>query len=264
MTIIDPENFESEVILKSYTQPVVLDFWAPWCRPCLQLIDNIDQIKDKWKNEFHFCKLNVDQHTDLALDWKIRGVPNVKIWTNGYVLSEFSTALTKAALNQYLHTIKEEIHLLNIYKTTTKSLSLPNTPHIETVIDPDNISTDNLLHLCRWYLVHDTVQAIHYMDLMSNENELYDAYLYLKDLLEMVQMPYSDQIVGRKVWAAKNAFQKKDYKATYQFLLQGHQTANTTQKQQLTNYIIALGQFLGDQHQVLSIYKVQIDKIFLQ
>ena len=74
-------NWDQEV-LKS-EQPVLVDFWAPWCGPCRALAPTIDKIATQFAGRVKVGKLNTDENPDLAVKYGISGIPQVLIFKGG-------------------------------------------------------------------------------------------------------------------------------------------------------------------------------------
>ncbi len=78
---LNSDNFEEEV-LKS-EEPVVVDFWAPWCGPCRVLGPVIEELAEELKGKAKVAKLNVDDNQQLAAEYEVRGIPTVIVFKNG-------------------------------------------------------------------------------------------------------------------------------------------------------------------------------------
>jgi putative thioredoxin len=86
---VNEKDFEYEVIAYSNQTPVIVDFWAEWCRPCKTLTPLLEKIAEDAKGAFRLAKVNVDDNPNLALRFNVRSIPNVKAFRDGQIISEF-------------------------------------------------------------------------------------------------------------------------------------------------------------------------------
>ena len=86
---VNSQNFEQEV-LKSEI-PVLVDFWAPWCQPCLMMAPVLDELSDELDGKLKICKLNTEipENQQLAIQYQIQSIPNMKLFKNGKIAKEF-------------------------------------------------------------------------------------------------------------------------------------------------------------------------------
>ena len=87
--IVTESDFEYEVIAYSNQIPVIVDFWAEWCRPCKTLTPILEKYAEEAQGTFRLAKVNVDDNPNLALRFSVRSIPNVKAFRDGQVVSEF-------------------------------------------------------------------------------------------------------------------------------------------------------------------------------
>jgi putative thioredoxin len=86
---VTESDFEYEVIAFSNQIPVIVDFWAEWCRPCKSLTPILEKLAEDAQGSFRLAKLNVDDSPNIALRFNVRSIPNVKAFRDGQVVSEF-------------------------------------------------------------------------------------------------------------------------------------------------------------------------------
>lgn len=86
----DLNDFEQDVIKQSADKPVLVDFWAPWCGPCKMLAPALEELAGKADGKWAFVKVNVDEKPELASQYGVRGIPNVKLFKAGEVADEFT------------------------------------------------------------------------------------------------------------------------------------------------------------------------------
>lgn len=99
---IDKDNFHKEVIKKSEEVPVVLDFWAAWCGPCQILGPVLEGLEEKYKGKFVLVKANIDDNPELSNQYKVSGIPDVKMFKNGNVVDEFVGAIPEEQIKEWL------------------------------------------------------------------------------------------------------------------------------------------------------------------
>jgi putative thioredoxin len=95
-------DFNEDIIKRSQTIPVLVDFWAEWCGPCRILGPILERLAEKYKDRFELVKVNTDENQEIAVRYGIRGIPNVKLFINGEVANEFTGALPEPAVEQWL------------------------------------------------------------------------------------------------------------------------------------------------------------------
>ena len=80
---ITRDNFEAEVLDSKI--PVLVDFWATWCGPCMMLAPTIEEIAHEYEGTVKVGKVNVDEEPDLASMFGIMSIPTVMVFKNGEV-----------------------------------------------------------------------------------------------------------------------------------------------------------------------------------
>jgi putative thioredoxin len=99
---VTEENFQTEVIDRSLTVPVVLDLWADWCQPCKQLSPILERLANSAGGRWVLAKIDVDANQRLAAAFGVQGIPAVFAVVKGQPLPLFTGALPEANVRQFI------------------------------------------------------------------------------------------------------------------------------------------------------------------
>ena len=99
VTVSDAE-FE-QTVLKS-DKPVMLDFWAEWCQPCKMLTPTVEELAGDFEGQILVGKLNVDDNTNTATTYGIRGIPTLLFLKDGKVVQQIVGVKSKAEIKKII------------------------------------------------------------------------------------------------------------------------------------------------------------------
>ncbi len=96
------EDFDRIVIERSKHVPVVVDFWAPWCGPCLVLAPVLEALAEEWAGGFELVKINSDENAAVSSRYRVGGIPHVLLFKDGEPRDHFVGALPEANVRAFL------------------------------------------------------------------------------------------------------------------------------------------------------------------
>jgi putative thioredoxin len=102
---VDARSFEREVIERSSSVPVLIDFWASWCGPCKTLTPLLEKRAREGKGRFVLAKIDIDRNPELAQAFRVQAVPTVLAIVQGRLQDGFQGALGEAELDEFLERI---------------------------------------------------------------------------------------------------------------------------------------------------------------
>lgn len=102
---VTDQNFQSEVLESS--QPVLVDFWAPWCGPCRMIGPMVDELATQHKGTVKVCKVNVDNCPAVSKKYEVDAIPLLLVFKSGEVKERFVGVQPKDRLQAALEAAKK-------------------------------------------------------------------------------------------------------------------------------------------------------------
>ncbi|HIO92736.1 MAG TPA: thioredoxin [Leucothrix mucor] len=101
---IDLGDFEEKVITASHHKPVLVDFWADWCSPCLFIAPVLKQVLTQYQGKVLLAKLEVDEGDNMKLagKYQVRGFPTIILFEEGQEVERFSSARPASFIEEFI------------------------------------------------------------------------------------------------------------------------------------------------------------------
>ena len=98
---VDKYNFVDEVLNSDL--PVIVDFFATWCGPCMMLAPTLERFAEKYEGKVKVCKINVDEENELAVNFNVVSIPTVLLIKNGEIVNKSIGNMTEEELVKFAH-----------------------------------------------------------------------------------------------------------------------------------------------------------------
>ena len=165
------DSFEADVMHASMQVPVIVDFWAPWCGPCRQLMPALEQAVQQAGGKVHLVKINIDENPELAQALQVQSVPTVYAFFQGKPVDRFMGNVPPSELQKFVSKLVdiangEDPMVAQITQILEHSAVALNDQNIEAAIggfmqvvevDPENIPAK--AGLARCYIALDEIEA---------------------------------------------------------------------------------------------------------
>lgn len=102
MIDVNEQSFESEVIRASFTQPVLVDFWAPWCGPCKAIAPTLEELANELDGKLQIAKVNIDDNDAVAAEYGVRAIPTMILFKGGKVAETLVGMMPKPTIKAKL------------------------------------------------------------------------------------------------------------------------------------------------------------------
>jgi thioredoxin 1 len=104
--VLTDDTFQAEVLDSS--QPVLVDFWAPWCGPCRLVSPIIEALAAEFDGRVKVAKLNTDQYDLIATEYQVHAIPTLLFFKDGQVVDEVIGVAPKAELAAKLNALLDD------------------------------------------------------------------------------------------------------------------------------------------------------------
>lgn len=233
MTSLDPaqnnlicdasdQSFMADVVEASNTQPIVVDFWAPWCGPCKSLTPIIENVVRSYGGKVKLVKINIDENPGIAGQLNVRSIPAVFAFDKGRPVNAFQGALPESQIRQFIDQVlggtDNAKQLEEAIAQADESLQAGDIATAAqmygAVVEADPAHLGAIAGLARCYLANgDRERALQILDMVPEDKASDPAIKSVRTALElMAETPLDEEMFSARETVAANP---QDYEARY-------------------------------------------------
>ena len=205
---VGTEDFEERVMTASMERPVIIDFWAPWCGPCKQLVPTLEKVVTAAGGRVLLAKVNIDENQELAAALRVQSVPTVFGFFQGRPFDAFTGAQPESKIREFVQKLITMANgaqpgALDIADALKQAAGLLSEGKVQeahqiysAILQQDALNVDAYVGMVRCFIeIGEIERAQVLVDQAPEEISKVSAFSDARTALELVQK--AEEVVGR-------------------------------------------------------------------
>ncbi|NTW82838.1 MAG: thioredoxin [Chlorobiaceae bacterium] len=261
-------DFQHDVIERSREIPVLVDFWAEWCAPCRMLAPLLEKLAASNTDRWELVKIDTEEHQDIAANFKVRSIPNVKLFVDGVVIDEFSGALPEYQLQEWLKKAVPSPYEKDI--EAAMNCMLQGEPSKAAVLlegvlhkEPENLQVISLL--ARVYLFSHTEEALRLCAFLEHEPQyasLSETIRTIGRLITLDPSIFEEDTAKKEYLEAISKLRQEDFDGAIERFIGVLKENRYYDDDGSRKACIAIFRFLGEEHEITMKHRRSFDRAF--
>lgn len=254
-------DFDKDVLAESHHVPVLVDYWASWCGPCKYLGPIVEKLAAEANGKWKLVKVNTEEHQQLAEEWGIRGIPNLKLFFKGQVIAELAGAMEEPEMRLWIEEklpSKAKAMAMEASELLAGGKTKEGVELLEKAIEMDNSLNEARLLLARLTVWKHPGRIKSLVGNMRHVEEAEELIL-IANLLETNTDDMREGSSREEVLAAKNAMVSLDFETALQRLIKAIMVNKRYHNELARRLTIALFHILGESNELTKKYRRQFD-----
>ena len=255
------KDFSKDVLEESHNLPVLVDYWAEWCEPCKFIGPIVEKLAKEANGKWKLVKVNTEKDPEVAAEWGIRGIPNLKLFYMGEVIDEVAGAMPEEDLKKWLGEklpskgkalTMEAARLLEIGRIDEGVAKLE-----QALSEDDSLKQAKIL-LARqkiWHSPEEAIEILQDVKYLEAAKEI----LLIAEALSMKTNDLDEEVSRDDVVNGLVALRKQDYEKALEHLIKAIMINRQYYNELARRLVIALFHYLGESNEVTRTFRRQFD-----
>jgi len=255
------KDFSKDVLEESYNLPVLVDYWADWCEPCKFIGPIVEKLAGEANGKWKLIKVNTEQNQEIAAEWGIRGIPNLKLFYMGEVIDEVAGAMPEEDLKRWLDEklpskgkslTMEAAKLLEIGKIDEGVAKLE-----QALSEDDSLKQARILLAKQkiWESPEEVVEILEDVKYLESAKEI----LLIAEALSMKAKDLKEEVSKDVVVDGLLALRKQDFEKALEYFIRAIMINKEYYDELARRLVIALFHYLGESNEVTRTFRRQFD-----